>query len=251
MTLYSSVSGHFNNALNLMALLQNFELASGLKINLHKSCIYGIGVTKFVVDRLVARLHCSASSVPFNYIELPVGANMKRVNTWWEVEVKLEKRLSRWKHKLLSVGGRLTLVKSVLNSLPLFFFSLFRATASTLKILEKLHLNFFWGSLNSDRKIIWAKGSRSFTGFDDGGLNIGCLKSINLALLCKWLWRFRIDNKALWARLIKAIYRPYGGLNLPQPPTSAAPWAAILKAARGVSGIIHDFSPLSAYFRQR
>lgn len=188
----------FRNALNLMALLQNFELASGLKINLHKA----------------AGLHYSTSSLPFTYLGLPVGANMKRVASWREVVVKMEKSLSRWKQKILSIGGRLTLVKSVLNILPLYFFSLFRATASTMQNLEKLSLNFFWGLSNSNRKIIWAKGSRLFAGFDDGGLNIGCLRSMNLALPCKWLWRFQMDNKALWARVITTLYGPSGGLNL-------------------------------------
>lgn len=60
-----------NYALNLIALLQNFELVSGLKINLQKSCVFCVGVPKLEVDRLVARLHCCANSLPFIYLGLP------------------------------------------------------------------------------------------------------------------------------------------------------------------------------------
>lgn len=224
-----------------MAILQNFESASRLKINLHKSCVFGVGVTNQDVEHLAARILCSASSLPFTYLGLPVGANMKRVASWREVEAKMEKRLSVWKQKSLSIGGRLTLIKSVLNSLPLYYFSLFRAIATTLKNLEKLRLNFFWGYTNSNRKIIWASSSRLYASLEDGGLNISSLKSKNPALLCKWLWRFRVDSGALWARVIKFIYGPDGGLSAQHSLISSGPWAGILKAVLDVATHATDF----------
>lgn len=64
---------------------------------------------------------------------------------------------------------------------------------------------------------------------------------MNLALLCKWLWRFRVDRKALWVRVISALYGPSGDLNLAQTPTSSGPWAAIIKAALDVYIIVPSF----------
>ncbi|XP_071714281.1 uncharacterized protein [Rutidosis leptorrhynchoides] len=59
----------------------------------------------------------------------------KSVN-WKPVLEKFEKRLSDLKARVLSFGGQLTLINSVLNSLPLYFFSLFRAPPSVLHKLE-------------------------------------------------------------------------------------------------------------------
>ena len=42
---------------------------------------------------------------------------------------------------------------------------------------------------------------------DEGGLGISNLHETNLALLSKWLWRYHMEPKALWRRLIQAKYR--------------------------------------------
>ena len=44
---------------------------------------------------------------------------------WRVIEEKFEKKLSSWKGKHLSVGGRLVLINSVLTSLVMFMLSFF------------------------------------------------------------------------------------------------------------------------------
>ncbi|GJZ75241.1 hypothetical protein Tco_0639706 [Tanacetum coccineum] len=48
---------------------------------------------------------------------------------------------------------------------------------------------------------------------DRGGLGIGSLASLNLALLQKWRWRFYNEKEALWCRVIKAIHGEDGGIS--------------------------------------
>lgn len=88
---------------------------------------------------------CSSGNLPFLYLGLPVGAKMGRIENWNLVVEKVRKRLESWKTKFISFGGRLTLVKSVLGSLPLYFFSLFHAPSGVLKELERVRSRFFWG----------------------------------------------------------------------------------------------------------
>lgn len=106
------------NASNLMMLLDNFGKTFGLSINLQKSCLLGIGVSLIEIKRLAARIHCASSSLPFLYLGLLVGANMKRVVSCRVLEEKVNRKLSKWKQKSLSIGGRLMLIRSVLNSTP-------------------------------------------------------------------------------------------------------------------------------------
>ncbi|GKA60775.1 hypothetical protein Tco_0760182 [Tanacetum coccineum] len=75
-------------------------------------------------------LGCSVMKYPFKYLGVRVGDNMSLVNAWDETVMKLRKRLTRWKLKTLSIGGRLTLLKSVLGSSPIYNMSLFKAPKS-------------------------------------------------------------------------------------------------------------------------
>ncbi|GKC44504.1 transposon TX1, partial [Tanacetum coccineum] len=61
---------------------------------------------------------CDIGEFLFTYLGLPIGENMRRVNAWTPVVEKFKKRLADWKAKTMSFGGRLTLVKLVLGSLP-------------------------------------------------------------------------------------------------------------------------------------
>ncbi|XP_071739959.1 uncharacterized protein [Rutidosis leptorrhynchoides] len=74
---------------------------------------------------------------------------MSKIKDCAPVIEKFKSRLSSWKMRSLSFGGRVVLVKSVLNSLPLYYFSLFRASSSVIKILESVRRNFFWGGSGS------------------------------------------------------------------------------------------------------
>ena len=88
---------------------------------------------------------CEWGSFPISYLGLPVGGSMKRVASWKPVIEKMKAKLVGWKAKILSSGGRLTLVKSVLGSLPLYYLSLFRAPSGVIKQLESIRCRFFQG----------------------------------------------------------------------------------------------------------
>ncbi|XP_071687548.1 uncharacterized protein [Rutidosis leptorrhynchoides] len=107
-------------------------------LNFNKSCLYGVGVNAGEIESLVRRMGCQADKFPFIYLGLPIGAKMKKVKDWDPVILKIKKRLSEWKMRSMSFGGRLVLLKSVLNSLPLYYFMLFRAPPCVLKILESV-----------------------------------------------------------------------------------------------------------------
>ncbi|XP_071706111.1 uncharacterized mitochondrial protein AtMg00310-like [Rutidosis leptorrhynchoides] len=137
---------------------------------------------------------------------------MNKLSDWKPVIEKFKSRLSGWKMRSLSFGGRVVLIKSVLNSLPLYYFSLFRAPPSVLKILESVRRGFFWGGADSGHKIAWVKWENVINSYGNGGLNFGSLKGKNLALLGKWWWRFKTETESFWVKVISSIYGSCGGL---------------------------------------
>ncbi|XP_071713233.1 uncharacterized protein [Rutidosis leptorrhynchoides] len=225
------------NLRNLMKLLKCFELTSGLKINYHKSNLFGVGVENIEIERMAKLFHCNVGSFPFTYLGLPVGGNMRKFESWKPVIEKFEKRLSDWKARSMSFGGRLTLVKSVLNSLPLYYFSLFHAPPCVIKKLECVRRSFFWGGSGNNSKISWVKWEETILPFQEGGLNLGTLKSKNMALIGKWWWRFKTETDSLWVKVISSIYGSSGGLvcgdNLPCYAYKSV-WSNIIATGRSI-----------------
>ncbi|GJY33676.1 putative RNA-directed DNA polymerase, eukaryota, reverse transcriptase zinc-binding domain protein [Tanacetum coccineum] len=92
------------NAKNLILILKCFENASGLKINLSKSRLFGIGVPEVDVEMVASSLGCIHDYVPFMYLGLLLGKKMRFCDGWNEVVNRFRVRLSSWKSKTLSIG---------------------------------------------------------------------------------------------------------------------------------------------------
>ncbi|GKA69850.1 hypothetical protein Tco_0775914 [Tanacetum coccineum] len=135
-----------------------------------------------------------------------VGGSMSRTHAWEEVIDKVRSRLSRWKMKTLSIGGRLTLLKSVLGSMPIFHMSIFKAPLSVIRQLESIRSHFFNGHDSASRKASWIKWDCVLAPKEKGGLGVSSLYALNRALMFKWVWRFYSQNSSLWARVMKAIH---------------------------------------------
>nr|GEZ34182.1 RNA-directed DNA polymerase, eukaryota, reverse transcriptase zinc-binding domain protein [Tanacetum cinerariifolium] len=105
------------NIRNMTTILECFHRVSGLKINFHKSNLVGIGIPFEEVKILSQITGCHASHLSFTYLGLPVGYNMAVTKSWDPLIDKFSKRLSTWKASLLSIGGRTTLLTSVLGTI--------------------------------------------------------------------------------------------------------------------------------------
>ncbi|XP_035833035.1 uncharacterized protein LOC110876830 [Helianthus annuus] len=124
------------NVKNVARCLRIFYLCSGLKINLHKSYLNGLGVVSEDIKDMVNVIGCNTDSIPLSYLGIKVGANMNRIRNWDPIMDIFDKRLSVWKAKTMSIGGRLTLINSVLESLPICYFSLYKAPAGVIRVLK-------------------------------------------------------------------------------------------------------------------
>ncbi|GKB62219.1 RNA-directed DNA polymerase, eukaryota [Tanacetum coccineum] len=191
---------------NIIKILRCFFLASGLKINIHKSQIMGVGVHRNLVSQAATIIGCSVMHAPFRYLGVMVGDCMTRLSAWSDSLQKLHQRLSKWKAKTLSIGGRLTLLKSVLGASPIYNLSIFKAPVGILKDMERIRSNFFKGADLSDRKISWVAWDKALASKKSGGLGISSYFALNRALLLKWVWRFISQDGSLWFRVIQSLY---------------------------------------------
>ncbi|CAL0321669.1 unnamed protein product [Lupinus luteus] len=114
----------------------------GLRVNFQKSSFIGLNADDRFTQMAANKLFCSVGSVPFKFLRIPVSANPKRSCTWSIVIDSFKRRLSLWQHKLLSFGGRVILIKSILSSLSIYFLSLYKASVSVILELETIQRRF-------------------------------------------------------------------------------------------------------------
>ncbi|GJX99131.1 RNA-directed DNA polymerase, eukaryota [Tanacetum coccineum] len=226
------------NLVNLVRILDCFYLASGLKINLHKSKILGVGVPKEIVDQGASLIGCEVLSTPFTYLGVTVGDKMTRRSAWLNTVQKIKARLSKWKSKTLSVGGRVTLLKSVLGAVPLYTMSLYKAPKGVLHEMESLRSNFFKGVNQNDIKISWVAWDKVLASKKQGGLGISSMFALNRGLILKWVWRFLSQDGSIWSRVIKSIYGPYIDSHVDSFPSN---WCSILREVKVLSAKGFDF----------
>nr|GEW94630.1 RNA-directed DNA polymerase, eukaryota [Tanacetum cinerariifolium] len=97
-----------------------------------------VGVPYHVVQQASSSIGCSIMQNQFRYLGVTVGDRMTRIKAWENIIVKLRSRLSKWKVKILSVGGRLALLKSVLGASPIYSMSIFKVPRGMLNTMEAI-----------------------------------------------------------------------------------------------------------------
>ncbi|CAN0884339.1 LINE-1 retrotransposable element ORF2 protein [Linum grandiflorum] len=193
---------HPSQVRSILAALIVFQAITGLKVNLNKSSIIAIGQVDNL-QMLADILGCGIEKFPCSYLGLPLGSRAVNKALWDPVVTKVRKRLETWKARNLSFGGRMVLIKSVLSNLPVYFLSIFRAPVAVIEEIEKIQNNFLWTGLSETRKLHLVSWDKVKVPKERGGLGIMDLRTMNKALLSKWLWRFGVEREAWWRSLIK------------------------------------------------
>ncbi|RVW15964.1 putative ribonuclease H protein [Vitis vinifera] len=182
-------------------LLMWFEALSGLRINLDKSEILPVGRVENL-ELLALEVGCKVGRLPTSYLGIPLGVNHKSVAVWDGVEERFRKRLAKWKRQFISKGGRMTLIRSTLSSMPIYLMSLLRIPRAVSLRLEKIQRDFLWGGGALKKKPHLVKWDTVCLDKSKGGLGVRRLSILNRALLCKWNWRFANERDKLWRRVI-------------------------------------------------
>jgi hypothetical protein len=159
-------------AKGMKLVLGAFEKLSGLKINFHKSEIFCFGETKNKTEEYVRLFGCKEEDFPFRYLGIPMSPRKLSNGDWRLVEERFQKKLSSWKGKMLSSGGRLVLINSVLSSLPMYMMSFFRIPKGVLGKLDCYRSRFFWQCDEHKKKYRLAKWSILHKPRSAGGMGI-------------------------------------------------------------------------------
>jgi len=128
---------------SIKGIFLSFQAFSGLCVNYKKSGLLVLGKDDAWVQKVEKELGCTRIQLPMNYLGILLGANMRKASSWQSVLDKVQKRLLSWKSSSLSRAGRLIMIKAVLNSLPLYYLSLFMVPKKVANDIIRLQRKFF------------------------------------------------------------------------------------------------------------
>jgi hypothetical protein len=117
-----------------------------MEINENKSTVYTVGL-EGIQDLGIG------GCFPFQHLDMLEGVkymgftlkpNFYGKVDWYWILSKIEKCISFWCNRWLSRGGRLVLIKSVLEAIPVYWHTLAHIPKGILEKIKKFCFNFLW-----------------------------------------------------------------------------------------------------------
>ncbi|XP_039120313.1 uncharacterized protein LOC120256691 [Dioscorea cayenensis subsp. rotundata] len=221
-------------------ILLMFEGLSGLETNFAKTCLFSTNMNQLPDRWAASTFSCAVGRLPVHYLGIPISGRRPRKQDWRNLIDKIKGRLSSWKSNYLSISGRLTLLNSVLSSLPTYWMSIFRLPRWVIKDIDRARRDFLWSGHDIDipkcRLVAWQNICRSK---EQGGWGILDLYAFNRALLGKWRWKFLTDSNWCCAKVIKFNYNlsSWNLFCLPRGRVSFF-WSGVLKGFSAFNGCV-------------
>lgn len=172
--------------ISLKVILRLFTSISGLTINFEKSSWIPINIIEERIPIISAVLGCSLSQFPINYLGLPLTIKRPTKALYMPLIEKLESKFEGWKGRLISRGGHLQLVNSVLSAIPIYFMSSFLLPKWVIKRLDRIRRRFLWGQNETRKGISLIEWSAVCFPKTNGGMGVTNLLIRNYSLLLRW-----------------------------------------------------------------
>ena len=188
--------------LALQNILATFSSITGLRVNYAKSSLVPINVTTDRCTELADIIHCKPESLPFTYLGLPMGTTKPKLEHFINILERIDRRLCGISN-MLSYDGRLTVIKSIITSIPLFAMCTIKMHLRFLDLVEGSARNFLWRNRDIDKRgnclVKWEHICKPKKA---GGLGVLNLRTQNTALLMKHLHKFMNRVHIPWVKLI-------------------------------------------------
>ncbi|KAJ9560946.1 hypothetical protein OSB04_006106 [Centaurea solstitialis] len=190
----------------LKRALDMFRRISGLEPNISKSDVFFCNVTSEDQAVILNCLPFKPGIFPIRYLGVPFSSVCLRVADFAPLVNKVKLRIHNWKSKFLSFGGRKQLVTSVLQSMQLYWMSIYVLPSSVVHELESCFRDFLWAQGDSSKgkcKVSWDTICRPIS---HGGLGFKRIGAWNRAFIAKHIWDLLTRRNSLWVNWIWRYY---------------------------------------------
>ena len=179
----------------IFEIFDSFSAYSGFKLNKSKCELSGIGVKKGVNTALcnVENVNLATDSVRILGVHYSYNNDIFQDKNFLTIINKIENVLKLWKMRSLTIGGKITIFKTLAISKIVYIAHMSAVPECVITHLEKIHKDFIWN--NKKSKI---KHSTLISDYSFGGLRDIDIKSKIKALQLSWIKRLYDSNFHPW-----------------------------------------------------
>jgi len=182
------IDGSIDSVQNVLQVLKEFELRSGLAVSVQKSSFFASGLSQQEMDTIKASTGMPNGILPVRYLGVPLCTKKLTLANCEILIQQVKAKFNSWTVKTLSFAGRLLLIKTVIAGITNFWCSNFLLLMACIARINSLCGMFLWkGSIEGHHiaKVSWEVVTRSK---DAGGLGIKDLGAWNRACCIKLIW---------------------------------------------------------------
>ena len=195
--------------ITIVDILNNYEAASGQKINYEKSEVsFSRGVSIEQKAYLISILNMRQVEKHEKYLGIPSISGRSKKLVFSSLLDRIWKKLQGWKEKLLSRAGKEILLKAVIQAIPTYLMGVYKLPGGIIQQIHSAMARFWWGNSDTQRKVHWKSWEFMSTLKCFGGMGFKDLSVFNDSLLCRQAWRLTRHPHSLFGRVMKAKYFP-------------------------------------------
>ncbi|XP_027171434.1 uncharacterized protein LOC113771000 [Coffea eugenioides] len=186
--------------------LEHYQTWSGQKVNVGKSSFTPSSRMSLAQKELVrATLGYREIGLPIRYLGVPLVKGRISCVAFEGILAKIRQQLFHWSSKLLSMGGKITLIRHVLSSIPIHLLQVLQPPKAIIVAWGRICNAFLWDHSSSEKRIHWAAWEKVCFPVAEGGLGCRSLDDVVKAFSCKLWWKLRKKDTA-WAEFMHYKY---------------------------------------------
>lgn len=197
------IDGSLESVQNVLQILREFELRSGLAVSVEKSSFFASGLTQQELDVIKVSTGMPHGQLPVRYLGVPLTSKKLSIQNCEVMIQQVKGRLNSWSAKSLSFAGRLLLIKTVIAGINNFWCSSFILPKACINRINSLCGLFLWrGKAEgpSAARVAWEKVTKPKS---NGGLGIKDLSTWNKASCLKLVWLLFFQSGSVWVAWFK------------------------------------------------
>ena len=198
-------NGSLQSLRTVLKLFNDYSDISGQILNLSKSKVY-IGKGAAHRSSIICNtLGMAEDKAPFLYLGVPIFKGTPKKRHLQVLADKVKIKLEGWQGKMLSLAGRVGLIKDIVTPMLLHSFMIYKWPILLLKQLEQWMRNFIWSGNIQVRKLTTVAWHKVCSSLEAGGLGVRKLRALNDAANLKFTWdMLHIDS--LWSSFMRGKF---------------------------------------------